>query len=184
VTLRSAESGGELVADRSDQELWAAVVEARRELHRVQADFYQNAHDRAEVLRAALAQRGWDQTTALRYLDVFSDDTLTLLPPLVDLAVSDRTHGWACEAIGRVSLDKLLPRLEPIIAERLATEDWFEYQCIGGLLGRIQAWNLLSDLVRRALSSTDPEVREAGENMQEHYTVLRLAQEPPFDATG
>ncbi len=30
----------------SDDELWQAFIEAKREMHRRQADFYQKAHDR------------------------------------------------------------------------------------------------------------------------------------------
>lgn len=169
------------MTDASDQELWAAVVAARRELNRVQADFYQNAQDPVGVLRDALKHKSWDQTTALRYLDGMVRDTLPLLPELVGLAVSDRTHGWACEAISHIPLDTLVPALRPIIAERLAGEDWYEYQRLGGLLGQVQAWDSLRDLIARALRSSDPEIREVGENLDEHYTVLHATEERPPD---
>ena len=166
------------MATASDQELWATVVAAHRELHRVQADFHQNAQDRVDVLRAALGQHSWDQTTALRYLDVFSHDTLALLPELVDLVVSDRTHGWACEAISHLPIGTLMPALKPIIAERLDREDVYEYQCLGSLLGRIQAWDLLTGLVQRAMHSKDPAILESGRSLQSHYPILRGQHEP------
>ncbi|MFG2819514.1 hypothetical protein ACGFX4_08820 [Kitasatospora sp. NPDC048365] len=65
----------------------------------MQAEFCQNATDSTGVLRDALRERGWGRTTALRYLDGLSRDTLDLLPELVTLTVSDRTHRWAVEAI-------------------------------------------------------------------------------------
>ena len=166
------------MATAFDQELWTAVVAARRELHRAQADFYQNAHDRADVLRTALEQRGWDQTTALRYLDLFSQETLALLPELVDLAISDRTHGWACEAISHLGPEVLIPSLEPIVAEHLDREDVYEYRCLSSLLARIHAWDLLSGLMQRALRSEDPEILEAGRYLASRYAFLDTLREP------
>jgi hypothetical protein len=132
------------------------------------------------MLRAALEQRGWGQTSALRYLDLFPQDTLALLPELVDLAVSDRTHGWACEAVSHLRPEALIPALEPIIAEHLdRREDLYEYQCLSSLLGRIQAWDLLRGLMQRALRSDDPEILEAGRSLGSRYAFLDTRRDPP-----
>ncbi|MFJ1753636.1 hypothetical protein [Kitasatospora sp. NPDC088134] len=157
----------------SDQELWAAVVSARRELNRVQAEFYQNATDSTGVLRDALRERGWGQTTALRHLDGLSRDTLDLLPELVCLVISDRTHRWAVEAIDHISHDKLMPALTPLVRQHLDSEDAYEYGCLASLAARIQAWPLLQEIVQRALSSADPEIRELGRFYAERYDFLQ-----------
>jgi hypothetical protein len=163
------------VTNPSDQELWAAVVAARRELHRVQAEFYQEATDSVSVLREALRDGGWGRTTALRYLDGLSRDTLPLVPELVNLVLSDGTHGWACEAIEHLPHEKLIPELAPLVRQHLDVEDEYEYWRLGGLLARIQAWPLLAELTQRALSSEDPQIREAGQFYAEEYDFLHGA---------
>lgn len=119
---------------------------------------------------------------ARRELHQFPQDTLALLPELVDLAVSDRTHGWACEAIGHLRPEALIPALEPIIADHLDRRgDLYEYQCLSSLLGRIQAWDLLGGLVERALRSEDPEILEAGRSLESRYAFLDTRRDPPTE---
>ena len=65
-----------------DQGLWDTFVEAKRQLHRRQAEFYQQASDRQAVLRAALdpGAGAWQQGTAFDFLTAFPSDVIPLLP--------------------------------------------------------------------------------------------------------
>ncbi|MBY8879921.1 hypothetical protein [Actinacidiphila acidipaludis] len=155
----------------SDQERWAAVVAARSELHRVQADFHQDAADPAGVLREALRGNVGGQATALLYLGGLSRDAAALLPELVALTISDRFHGYARAAIAQIRRDELMPELEPLVTQHLESGDDYEYWRLGDLLAYLQAWPLLRDLVQRALADADPEVREAGRFYADEYAV-------------
>ncbi|MFI9783457.1 hypothetical protein ACIHEI_08120 [Kitasatospora sp. NPDC051984] len=100
----------------------------------------------------------------------------------MSLAVSDRTHGWACEAIEHLANHSLIPELAPLVRQHLDSEDEYEYWRLGGLLARIQAWPLLCELTDRALRSRDPEIQEAGEFYAREYDFLQgAAQDQPTD---
>ncbi|MBF6543361.1 hypothetical protein [Nocardia brasiliensis] len=151
-----------------DQELWDAFVAAKRELNRRQADFYQNAKNRTEILKGALAADSWQRATALSYLATFSDDSLELLPQLVDLSL---THAYALsarQAIDRIPRHKLCPVLEPLVSAYLDAVDPDDYLRIAELLTHIQAWPLLEQLIRRARAIDDPDMLELAEDYDRH----------------
>src|SRR5437588_505280 len=82
-------------ASAADRELWAAIVEAERELARARAAFHQRATGRVEVLRQALNGRAWDRGSALGYLQGLPADVPELADSLATVALSD---AWAREA--------------------------------------------------------------------------------------
>jgi hypothetical protein len=153
----------------SDQDLWAAVVQAERELARRRADFYQYAQDQTTILAQALRGRGWDTSAALWFLREFYDGTPALLQPLVGAALSDRSALWARQAIARVSSDRLFPQLERIVLARLDSADDLDYRRLAELLAHVQAWTILHKLVLRALASDDDDTREVGEDFTASY---------------
>lgn len=61
-----------------DDNLWQAFVEAKQEMHRRQAEFYQHASDRESVLRAARGPTAgaWQQGTAFDFLNGFTSDVM------------------------------------------------------------------------------------------------------------
>lgn len=149
----------------SDLDLWSAVVQAEREVARRRADFYRHAKDQTAILAQALCGHGWDTGAALWYLREFYDGTPALLEPLVDAALSERTALWARQAIARVSSDRLVPELEPIVLARLDGADDLDYRRLAELLAHVQAWPVLHKLVLRALASDDPDTREVGDDV-------------------
>jgi hypothetical protein len=165
----------------SDDDLWQAFVEAKQEMHRRQAEFYQNAQDRPEVLRAALAggAGAWHQGAALDFLAALSADGPALLPELVGWSTS---HGWALaarQAIDKVSRDRLLPLLEPLILDRLDSADDDEYRRLAELLAHVEAWELLGQLAARALTSDDPHTREVAKDFTESHGPMWLSKPNP-----
>lgn len=162
----------------TDQELWDSFVEAKREMHRRQADFYQHAKDRPAVLKAALAggAGAWDQGAALDFLAALSADGSAVLPELVAWSTSHRWALAARQAIDRIPRDRLLPQLEPLILDRLDSADDDEYRRIAELLAHIKAWELLGQLAARGLTSDDPHTREAAEDFMESYGPMWLSK--------
>jgi hypothetical protein len=168
-----------MTAAPSDSDLWQAFVEAKRELHRRQAEFYQNARDRPMVLKAALAAGAWHQRTALDFLAALSADGLALLPELVELSTSHRWALDARQAIARIPRDRLLPLLEPLILDRLDSADDDEYRRFAELLAHIEAWELLGRLAARGLASNDPDTREVAQDFTESYGPMWLSKPDP-----
>ncbi|MFB6839887.1 hypothetical protein [Streptomyces sp. NPDC056361] len=162
----------------SDDELWQAVVEAKREMHRRQADFHHKAGSRPDILKAALAAGSgpWQRGAALDFLTELSDDVPALLGDLVGLCLS---HGWALaarQAIDSIPHDELLPLLEPLVMERLGSADDDEYRRLAELLAHVQAWELLSRLVGRALDTDDPDTHEVAEDFTEWHGPMWLCK--------
>jgi hypothetical protein len=168
-------------APPSDSDLWQAFVEAKREMYRRQAEFYQNAGDRPEILKAALAAGAgaWHQRTALDFLAVLWDDGLSLLPELVELSTSHRWALAARQAIDRIPRDRLLPSLEPLILDRLDSADYDEYRRFAQLLAHVAAWELLGQLAARGLASNDPDTREAAQDFTKAYGPMWLSRSDP-----
>jgi hypothetical protein len=167
----------------SDDELWQAFVEAKREMHRCQADFYQNAQDRPEVLKAALASASnWHQGAALDFLTALPEDGPALLPDLVGFSMSHRWALAARQAIDRIPRDRLWPRLGPLIREQLDSADDDGYWRLAGLLADIEAWPLLEQLVQRAQTKDSPEVHEVAEHFTKTYGPMWLLKPPSASA--
>ncbi|MCY0932454.1 hypothetical protein OTB20_41220 [Streptomyces sp. H27-H1] len=165
----------------SDDELWKAFIKAKREMHRRQADFYQKAHDRPGLLKAALTAGAgsWQQSAALDFLAALPDDAPALLGDLVGLSLS---HGWALtarQAIDRIPHNHLVPLLEPLILERLDSADDDEYRRLAELLAHIEAWNLLGQLVHCALDTDDPATHEVAEDFTQSYGPMWLSKPNP-----
>lgn len=165
----------------SDQELWDAFVEAKREMHRRQAEFYQQAQDRPGILKAALAPRAgaWEQGAALDFLSAISDDGPVVLAALVGWSTSHRWALAARQAIDRIPRDRLLPLLEPLILTRLDSADDDEYRRLAELLAHIDAWALLGTLVARAMATDDPHTQEVGQDFLESYGPMWLPNPNP-----
>lgn len=161
----------------SDQELWDTFVEATREMHRRQAEFYQQAQDRPEILKAALAPGAgaWDQGAALDFVSAISADGPVVLPELVGWSTSHRWALAARQAIDRIPRDRLLPLLEPLILARLDSADDDEYRRLAELLAHINAWALLGTLVARAMATDDSDTQEAGQYFLESYGPMWLS---------
>ncbi|MER5562069.1 hypothetical protein ABT071_26070 [Streptomyces sp. NPDC002506] len=158
-----------------DQELWDSFVEAKRELHRRQADFYQQASDRQAVLRAALApERGaWQQGTAFDYLNAFHYDVIPLLPELFRWAVkSERWAGPAREVIAGIPSDQRIPLLEPLFLDQLAAAEDDDYPNLASLAVRCEAWPLLKRLVQQAGNHANPDVREVVDHCNQTYSPM------------
>ncbi|MFF8538644.1 hypothetical protein ACF07B_42810 [Streptomyces sp. NPDC015532] len=150
-------------------------------MHRRQADFYQEAHDRPGLLKLALtAEAGpWQQGAALDFLAALPDDVPALLGDLVGLSLS---RGWALvvrQAIDRIPHDDLVPLLEPLIVERLDSADDDEYRLLAELLVHVEAWELLGRLVSRALDTDDPGTREVAEDFTQSYSPMWLFKPNP-----
>ncbi|MFF7212067.1 hypothetical protein ACFZAU_16275 [Streptomyces sp. NPDC008238] len=167
----------------SDNELWHAFVAAKRELHHCQADFYQNAQNRPDILKAALAGGSWQRGAALDFLRSFSGDGLALLPQLIELSMS---HGWATEArqaVDGIPRDTLLPALDPLITAQLDSADEDDYRRLAELLACIRAWPLLQQLLRHAQASEDSDIREVADDFTAEYGVMGDAGPRPRQAS-
>ncbi|MFM9700234.1 hypothetical protein [Streptomyces europaeiscabiei] len=165
----------------TDDDLWQAFVEAKREMHRRQAEFYQHAQDRPEILKAALAGRAgaWDQGAAFDFLAAIPVDAPAVLRELVGWSTSHRWALAARQAIDRIPRDRLLPLLEALILDRLDSADDDEYRRFAELLAHVEAWELLGQLVARALTTDDPHTHEVAQDFTESYGPMWLSRQNP-----
>lgn len=156
-----------MAIEKSDEELWAAVVAAQRQVARARAEFHQKAGSRRDVLAAALRSPGWDRRAALEFLPGLASDVPTLLEELVDCAMS---AGWApavgCAIKGRHP-DDVMPELRRIVRERLETADATDYRRVAELLRWLSDGHTLDELIARAKTSENEEIREVGEDFEE-----------------
>jgi hypothetical protein len=153
-----------------DQGLWDTFVEAKRELHRRQAEFYQQASDRQAVLRAALdpGAGAWQQGTAFDFLTAFPSDVIPLLPEVFRWATkSERWAGPAREVIARIPRGKRTTLLEPLFLDQLEAAEDDDYPNLAELAARGEVWRLLERLVQQAANNDDPKVLE----LAEHYNA-------------
>lgn len=154
-----------------DRQLWDALVEAQREHTRRQADFYQNAQDRTQILKSALAGEPWQQATAFSFLRAFPPEG-DLLPQLVELSLSQRWVLAARQAIDRVPRGQLWPVLTPVIDVQMETTDPDDLRRLAELLAHIKAWPLLEKLVCRARDIDDPDAREVADDFADEYGLF------------
>jgi hypothetical protein len=170
------------MAERSDDELWAAVVAARDELHRAEGDFYQHARSRRDVLARALGTSGRDQGAALQFLGGLSEDVPELLELLVELTTSHRWAGYARRAIGAGHPRELVvERISRIIDERLdgphAYDDDY-FRRFAELYSHLGERELLAGLLSRAAVSPEPETRELVEDFGDELTAVEIPEPP------
>jgi hypothetical protein len=157
--------------------LWRAFVDAKQEMHRRQADFYHQAPDRPEILKAALAPGAGasDQGAALDFLSALSADGPALLAELVGWSTSHRWALAAREAIDRIPRDRLMVLLQPLVLDRLDSADDGEYRRLAELLAHINAWALLGTLVARAIATDDPDTQEVGQDFLKSHGPMWLS---------
>src|SRR5919108_363940 len=172
---------------RSDADLWVELVEAEERYHAAHWKFNRYCGDRVEVFRNALkGVRG--RATALRLLlNAREDERRSLLPTLIDLAsvgtadiglvrdvIKSLDRTWVLQHIGRYS--------DPV----LASGGYEEYRRLAELFRELDSPALLSELVKKALGSSDPDVREVGEDFRQELATPgdRSLAEGNGDGTG
>jgi hypothetical protein len=166
------------LSETDDHGLWAAVVAAQTELAARRADFHQHARSPGPILAQALSGPPSEQAAALRFLAVsrYLSDHLELLPALIELALSHRWAAYARQAIGAARRDHLIPAMRQLVLPLLENADCDDYRRLAELLAHVQAWELLGELIRRALTSADADMREVGEDFTSSYGPLWQAR--------
>lgn len=153
-----------------DEQLWAALIDADHEFARRRLDFHQHARSRTLLLARALDGSNRDRAVALRYLqDLGRDDVPTLLDRLIELSLSHGLALAARQAIAPSRRTGQLDELDTKVIARLDTADDDEYRRLAELLVHLEAWTTLGHLIQRALASTDPHTREAGNDFMDAY---------------
>ncbi|GIE85766.1 hypothetical protein [Actinoplanes regularis] len=150
-----------------DQQLWAALVAAEQERAHRRAEFYQHAKSRTGIIAQALNGSRWDQGVALEFLAVLPEDVPAVLDRLIELSLS---HGWALaarQAIAPAWRTGRLGELPQKVMALLDHADEDEYRRLAELLDHIQARDVLRELVNRAKTSADPDIREVAEDFAE-----------------
>jgi hypothetical protein len=144
--------------------LWAALVAAEQQRSRRRAEFYQHARARTDTIASALAGSVWDQGVALEFLAALPDDVPAMLDRLIELSLSHRWALAARQAIAPAWRAGRLPDLPPKVFARLNRADDDEYRRLAELLEHLQAWDALRELVKRARTSADPDIREIADD--------------------
>src|SRR5579863_4835688 len=145
---------------------WDEIVEAdSRFWAALQAFLAGDRSDRLEILRTGLTAK---LGTTLNVLgSVPSDELEDLLPDLVPLAGAVHRHLWQVrKLILSLPKDKLLSRIEALAEPILTSGDEQEYYRFLELYFQIDR-SLTEKLAKRAVSSTDAGIREAGQTFLE-----------------
>lgn len=150
-----------------DRALWEDVREL--ELRRFDAinQFFKSASDPIASLRTALEGDVWDRTAALRLLLETGDREriVDVFPALLDLACG--MHGLldlVRDVIRRTPRAWLDGHLGEVVLARLKREDDSGYRRLAELLSGLEHNDVLDELVRVALDSGDPNIREVGKD--------------------
>lgn len=93
--------------------------------------------------------------------------TLEVLDQVVAIAAqSHRDALLARQVVGRLDRDTVREQLRSIILNRLGEADDDEYRRLAELLRHIGDASTLDELTARALASTDPKIREVGDDFK------------------
>ncbi|HEY6388090.1 MAG TPA: hypothetical protein VIX91_20620 [Candidatus Acidoferrum sp.] len=140
---------------QADQRFWVAL----------QALLVGARAERLEILRSGLTTA---LDSALRVLGhVGSDEVEELLPELLHLAGGVHRHLWQVRALIRnLPKDRLVARIERLAEPILASGDAQEYYRFLELYAQID-YGLTERLAKRAASSADHDIREAGQSFLE-----------------
>jgi hypothetical protein len=145
-----------------------------QELCQVQRDYPTTL----EWLRRLLNGGGHRRLTALYMLRVVEDEyTVALVKEVTNAYLSEGSRLEARETLDRLpcgDLRHLVPAAAWQLLEELGDNEYgndYEYTWIASLFDELRLDDALPELVRRALASSDPVVRRAGERVREEYLV-------------
>lgn len=163
----------ELETPGLDDPRWLALVRAERDVVELRAEFNRLGPEGSDLLAAALrAGDNWDKRTALTFLRSFPKFVLSMLEEVVNQAISHRWPRDAREAIAAADRESVLAGLRGLVPAYLDGGDAEMYRGLGGLLARLEAWEMLSTLVSEADKNSDPDTIEAGEDFRARYGAM------------
>lgn len=150
-----------------DKRLWEVVVAAERQVIEARAALFQKAESRTATLTTALRESDWDQRAALSLIDRLYDNEPELLDPLVEALLSTAGQQEIARIIAscvRREREAATPKLRNVIRAKLDGADAEDYITLAALLKYIGDNEMLAELVQRAKASSDPRIKEAGED--------------------
>ena len=160
-----------------DRALWDDVREL--ELRRFDAinELFKSASDPVAVLTRALEGDVWDRVAALTLLLEAGDREriVHVFPALLDLACG--MHGLldlVRNVIRRTPRAWLDEHLAELVLAQLESQDDAGYRRLAELLSGLEFNDVLNELVRIALDSGDPNIREVGEDFAQRPRPLRI----------
>jgi len=151
--------------------LWHALVDAERSVRGRRAEIYGlGAAARTEILSSALTSASnWDRASALTFLRSFPEDVPALLPEILNLAMSHRWASEAREAVAAGPRNDVIDRLRSQITSRLPGSDADDYRRLAEVLVRVEAWDLLAELIRSALDHAEEDFTEIASDFSSVY---------------
>jgi hypothetical protein len=148
---------------------WHALVAAEQEVARCRAEINESPSRTELLIQAILDGSVWDRSTAMTFLRLFPDDVPTLLGILVDSSLS---LAWAepVREVIRAARDEIDPtKLAKVVASQLRGGNAEDYLRIADMLASLEAWESLSEVVRMARASVNPEIREVARCFTESH---------------
>ena len=147
------------------QDIWNILVKSHMAYSMAARNFLTGDIDRVSILRRALHDHGPDLSTAFHLLQSIKVDELQqLFPELIFWA--SYSHGAVVSirnAVKRLPKEWVISHIEEIAEPLLTNGTYDEYRCLLELYINLDI-ELTKRLARRAIQSTDPDIREAGED--------------------
>lgn len=160
-----------------DHVLWREIRQLEQRRFDAINAFFNLASNPVAVLVTALKGDAWDRTAALKVLLETGnrDYIINVFPTLLDLATG--MHGLldlVREVIRRTPQAWLDEHLGELVLDRLKGEDDGGYRRLAELLSGLEDYAALDELVRTAIESDDPNLREVGEDFAERPRPLKI----------
>jgi hypothetical protein len=153
------------VEKRLPQEAWQQALGAATALHQAVSGLHSDYPETLELLRRALRSTA-EETTAFRVLGLLDTDYSTaLVDELVGASLSHRNALRVRQILGRLPHDQAERVVPPAVWRQLQeTPDDDAYRRMAELLSHLGLRGALTQLSAQALKSSDPDIREVGED--------------------
>jgi hypothetical protein len=153
------------VEGRLPQEPWQQALGAVRALLQATSAFQSDYPGTLELLRRALRSPE-EETAALLMLGLLETDySAALVDQLVSASLSHRNALRVRQILGRLPHDQAERVVPPAVWRQLQeTGDYDAYRRMAELLSHLGLHGALSQLSDQALKSSDPDIREVGED--------------------
>jgi hypothetical protein len=154
----------ETFTETPPRDAWQQALNSLRALRQATRILGSDYPGTLELLRAAL--RGPEEPAALTLLGLLETDySRALVSELVSAALSHGNALIARQLLGRLPHDEAEQIIPPAVWRQLAeTDDYDAYRRMAELLSHLGLESALSELTSRARQSSDPDIREVGDD--------------------
>jgi hypothetical protein len=160
--------------EESDKEVWDQLVQAERDVARLRAEVGRRKSRFGTVAAAlALGSDSSGKQAALNYLAVFPGDIPLHVEAVFTLEMTvGRFEGLGRQVLASGVRAEIVPKVRQCVELHLPEVDSDGYLILAALLAALEDGATLKRVFEAALASSDPDIRESGRSISEHYGEL------------